>query len=208
MELKKLVKILLKNKALFFGIWLAIVALATVWFFSQPSKYEAFLSVEISRDSLEETKDYQYNQYYRLLADEKFADTVTQWSKDPEIVKTIFQEAKVPLELNSLRQASKILNGERLTANYIQIKFSTNNEERAERIITAIKNNFSKKTEELNQSSQDKNWFKLVFGDSLIVLKKNSFSLIFFASFIFGLMSAMLVVLLRHYWQEDDEGRN
>lgn len=208
MELKKLIKILLKNKGLFIGVWLAIVILATVWFFSQSPKYEAFLAVEISRDSLEETKDYQYNQYYRLLADEKFADTVTQWSKDPEIVKVIFQEAKVPLEVDSLRQASKILNGEKMTANYVQIKFSASSEERAERIVDSIKKTFSSKAEDLNQFSQDKNWFKLIFSDSLIVLKKNSFGITFIASLVLGFILAIFVVLMHHYWKEDDEDRN
>jgi uncharacterized protein involved in exopolysaccharide biosynthesis len=208
MELKKLVKILLKEKPLFIGVWLAVVVLATVWFLSQPPKYEAFLSVEISRDSLEDTKDYQYNQYYRLLADEKFADTVMQWTKDPEVVKTVFQEAQVPLKIDNLRQASKILNGERMTANYVQIKFSASSEERAEKIVEAIKEAFTSKTESLNQSSQDKNWFKLIFSDSLVILEKTSFAIIFIASLFLGFILAMFVVLLRYYWQEDDEDRN
>lgn len=208
MELKKLVKILLKENPLFIGVWLAVVALAIVWFLSQPPKYEAFLSVEISRDSLEDTKDYQYNQYYRLLADEKFADTVMQWTKDPEVVRTVFQEAQVPLKIDNLRQASKILNGERMTANYVQIKFSVGSEERAEKIVEAIKEIFTSKTESLNQSSQDKNWFKLIFSDSLVILKKTSFTITFIIGLFLGFILAMFVVLLRYYWQEDDEDRN
>jgi len=203
MELKEIIKIIIKARIIFFIVFLVTIFSAMGWLLFQPKKYQTSLAIDITRESVDQTADYRYDQYYRFLADEKFADTIVQWTKDPQIVKDIFDKAGVQTETKNLKYFSGLIRGEKLSSNFVQIKFSVREKDNAEKIAKAINEIFSNKTSKINESAKSNNWFKLNFGRAIIVEYHPCFALVLLLSAIGGLILSVFAVMLNYYWKEE-----
>jgi capsular polysaccharide biosynthesis protein len=202
MEFREILKIIIERKVLFVIVLLSTVFLVIGWLLFQPKKYQASLSVDITREKVDETADYQYDQYYRLLADEKFADTVVQWTSDPQLVKEIFDKAGIKKDVKDLNQFSHLLKGERLSANFVRIRFDVGEKEEAEKLANSIEEIFTGKTVRLNESAKDMNWFKLNFSPAIIVEYRPSFLGFFSAGIVGGVLLGIFACLFHHYWKD------
>ncbi|MDD3607744.1 MAG: Wzz/FepE/Etk N-terminal domain-containing protein [Candidatus Moranbacteria bacterium] len=202
MEFKEILKIIIERKVLFIIILLLTVFLVIGWLLFQPKKYQASLSVDITREKVNETTDYQYDQYYRLLADEKFADTVVQWTSDPQLVKEIFDEAGIKKDAKKLSQFSQLIKGEKLSANFIRIRFDVGEKEEAEKLANSIEKIFTEKTVRLNESAKDTNWFKLSFSPAIIVKYHPGFIGFFLAGIAGGILLGIFACLFHYYWKD------
>ena len=76
MEFKEFLRVLKSQSKTFWGLWLGIVFLSLIALSLVPIKNEVVLSLDISRTAgSTEIQEYQYDQFYHLEADEKFAHT-------------------------------------------------------------------------------------------------------------------------------------
>jgi capsular polysaccharide biosynthesis protein len=202
MEFKKMLKIIVERRVIFIIIFLSTVFLVIGWLLFQPKKYQASLSVDVTREEVNKTTDYQYDQYYRLLADEKFADTVVQWTSDPQLVKEIFDGAEIKKDAKSLRQFSRFIKGEKLSSNFVRIRFNVGEKEEAEKLANSIERTFIEKTAQLNESAKDENWFKLNFSPAIIVEYHPSFIGVFLAGAVGGILLGIFSCLFHYYWKD------
>lgn len=206
MELKEIIQIIIRRKTIFFAVLLTVIFLSIGWLLFQPSRYQASLAIDIARNEIAGTiehQEYQYDQYYRLLADEKFADTIVQWAGDPQIAREIFEKAGIGIRARSLGSFSRLINGKKLSSNFVQIKFSASSKENAEKIAKAIEDIFSEKTKKINSVPNGDNWFRLNFDKAIIVEYNPSFLIILFFSVIGGILLAFFAVMVSHYWKEE-----
>ena len=208
MELKEYVKIVKRYKMLFFGVWIIFAGFVMVWFFSRPQSFEAVMSIDIARHSGQESSqssgEYDFDQYYRLEADESFAETLVQWLKDPGVVNFVFSDSKIQASGESLSSYSKFFKAERLASNYIQVKYATNSTAEAAAIFNSAKEIIAAKTDALNADSKDSNWFKAIFSGPVVAQKKLQLLPVLVGALVGGFLLSIFSVLTRYYWKDEE----
>lgn len=199
MELKEYFKII-KNDATTFLTVAAIVVLgAFAYFVFRPVAYETSLALNITRSGVQETSAYRYDDFYRLQADEKFADTLVEWLKNPRIASDIYDQAGIPTERLSLRRLGKIFAPEKRSAQLVTVSFAAENPDKARKISAALVRVVSKNIEVLNRDQKESGWFQIIAGEPVIVKRDFSAPLVLAFSLLAGIFLAFWIVLVRHY---------
>lgn len=199
MEFKEYLAIIKSNFKLF-GSIVAIVILASFsYFYLKPISYEASLVLNITRSGLQKSDQYKFDDFYRLQADEKFAETLVQWIKSPRVALDIWTAAGNSSENLSLKQLTKLFKAEKLSSQIVSVKFSTANSETAKKISDSIIKIVSRETAALNQDQQEENWFEIVALSPVILISRVNPFLLFLATLAMGMFLGFWIVLVRHY---------
>lgn len=199
MEFKEYLAIIKSNFKLF-GSIVAIVILASFsYFYLKPISYEASLVLNITRSGLQKSDQYKFDDFYRLQADEKFAETLVQWIKSPRVALDIWTAAGNSSENLSLKQLTKLFKAEKLSSQIVSVKFSTANPETAKKISDSIIKIVSRETAALNQDQQEENWFEIVALSPVILISRVNPFLLFLATLAMGIFLGFWIVLVRHY---------
>jgi len=199
MELKEYIKIFREDIKLFLAIILVIVMASFAYFALRSISYSSSLVLNITRSGVQQTADYRYDDFYRLQADDKFAETVVEWLKNPRIVSDIYAKSGIGTEALSLRKLSKIFAAEKRSSQVVSVSFSTQDEKTAEKISKAIFEVISENTKSLNKNQNESTWFEIVAQSPVVVQDKVASAIIFLASMALGVFLAFWVVMIRHY---------
>ena len=199
MELKEYIKIIKKNKNLFFGTIIAVVAIALGYFFFLPVRYDASLTLNVTRTGSQETTDYKYDDYYRLQADERFVDTIVEWIRSPRVVSDIYTEAGIDAGAFSMGKFSKNITAEKRSSQIVAISFSATSIEAAQKISAGVTKIITKNTNELNVNQKENTWFSVLSAAPVIVKYQPNYGLNFLASLCLGIFLGFWVVLFKHY---------
>lgn len=202
MELKEYVKIIKNNYKFFIFIILIVVFSSLLFFYTKPISYDVSLVINITRSGASAATEYNYGGFYRLQADEKFAETVVRWLKSPRIAQNILEEAELESGELNMRKLARIFKAEKMSSQVISISFSSANEEQANRISQSIKEIISRNTENLNKYQKENDWFKIIALTPVIIKNQTNFCLIFLISLVVGIIIAFWAVLLIHYFKE------
>lgn len=199
MEAKEYIEIV-KNKK---RIVLATIAIAFVfsfvYFYLRPTSFDVSMTLNITRSGSQETQEYKYDDFYRLQADEKFAETVVQWIKDPRIVTDIFNVASISTETMSLRQLRKSFSAEKLSPQVVATSFSASDKKTSEKIANSIAEVVARATHKLNEDQKESTWFEVVAQEPVIVRYQPNFMLILIGSFLAGIFIGFWAALAAHY---------
>jgi capsular polysaccharide biosynthesis protein len=202
MELKEYYKILKKNISVV--IYAAVIAVIAVyvWSIKQSETYSTSLLINISRLETQSTADYRYDQFYRIQADDKFADTVSQWLQMPGVVQEIFGKAGLKSAGKSLRQLTKTFNADKMSPQIIEIRFAPASPEEAEKISSAIASVISEKTKALNADARDPNWFKADPSNLITAKNTQDLRINLFVAALAGLVFGIFFAFVKHYISE------
>lgn len=209
MELKEYWQLIKKNLSSFLIVWAVVVLLPLGFFLWKAQKYETVVSLNVKRTETENTANYQYDQYYRLLADESFSNTVLLWLKDPETVAVVLEKAGVKGKSQSSQALEGIFQGKKLSANYSQLRFAGFAPAQAEKLVRAWQEILNKKIEELNQKKNpETNWFSVILGKPMTGFYVPNYPLIFLVGLIVGFPMAVFSVMFIDYFKKEDANRN
>jgi len=203
MELKEYYKILKINiSVLIYAVIIAVVAVY-IWSIKQSETYSTSLLLNVGRIETQSTADYRYDQFYRIQADDKFADTVSEWLKMPGVVQEILSKAGLNSSGKSLRQLAKTFSADKMSPQIIEVRFSPASPDEAGKISSAIASVISDKTKVLNADARDPNWFKV--DPSNLITAKNTQDLRINLSVaaLVGLVFGMFFAFVKHYISED-----
>jgi capsular polysaccharide biosynthesis protein len=203
MDLKEYLQIILKNIRVFIFVVVLVLVFGLTFFYARPVAYNASLALNITRKSSEQTSAYKYDYYYRLGADEKFADTVVEWLKDPETVDRIYRSSGLSSSDFSLKKLTRILKPERRSSQLVLVYFSASTPETAAHISESIKKELSQNVESLNSLQKDGNWFEILSQEP--VIQRQTFFLPWVAMLllVLGIFLAGWTVLIIHYFNKE-----
>jgi len=199
MELKEYLQIIKNNLWLFILTTIIVIMAVFAYFYLSPISYSTSLTLNVSRQGVQNTDQFKYDDFYRLQADEKFVETIVQWLQDPRIVTDIYNSAGIDTKNFSLRQLEKSFTPEKLSSQMITVNFSTSNAKTAEKISGAIISVISKTNQDLNKDQKEDTWFEIVPQDPIILQYKPDFKLVLLGSVLAGMFLAFWVVMLKHY---------
>ncbi len=196
MELKKIVKIFQQEKKIFFLVLLFSLTLGVLFYFVQPHFYKVNLMLNVTRQGTQKTSDYSFDEFYRLQADEKFADTIVRWLESPRIQEDICHQVK--------QDCSRKIKAKRLSSQYVEIIYFINKPETGKKEAKAIAQVLQNETKKLNLKQKNKNWFFLVVDDPVIKLNHWNIRKILGISVLLGLLIGFWSVLIKYYWKKED----
>jgi capsular polysaccharide biosynthesis protein len=202
MELKEYLKIFKDNFKLFALVVVIIIFGTFAYFTLKPVSYSASSALNITRSGTQQTADYRYDDFYRLQADEKFAETVVEWLKNPRTAADILSKADINITHLNLRKLSKVFAAEKLSSQIVTVSFSASNEKSAQKIAEAILEIISKNTEALNKNQNEDNWFAVVAQEPVIIQDSVSPIILLLASLAMGMFLGFWVVMARHYLRQ------
>ncbi len=199
MELKEYYNIIKKHKNIFLGTILTVVIIALGYFYFLPVRYDASLTLSITRLGTQDTADYKYDDFYRLQADERFADTLVEWLKSPRVVSDIYTAANIDASAFSPGQFAKNITAEKRSSQVVNVSFHAPLAGQAQKISAGVVNVLNGNTEALNLDQKENTWFKLVYGAPVIAKFQPNYFIILLASLCLGIFLAFWVVLIKHY---------
>ena len=202
MEFKEYIKIINKNYRMFFTTILIFCCATIIYFMLKPISYDTSLTLNISRKGNQETQDYKYDDYYRLQADEKFAETIVEWMKSPRIVTDIFSGSGQDPSNLSIKQLTKSFKAEKLSSQVVSINFNSEDEKTSRKISDSIIAILTANTENLNQNQKENAWFEIHPQEAVVVKKSYNFLLIFFVSLLIGAFLGFWLVLIKLYLKD------
>jgi len=179
---------------------LAVALVAGVFSWQKQDKYEASLSLTISRYGTQQAQDYKYDNYYAIKATDEFGNTVAGWFKTPEMTQTIFKKANFQSSAQSLDSLKKIFKAAKISPNLVEVRFSAKDESVAKKLAEAVVNAVSEKINLLNVSSSQGISF-LVMGSEPVVVKNNMtvwWSVL--AGLLVGLVVGFFLKISREYF--------
>jgi len=201
MELREYFLIIKKHIQIFLFVLFLVLVSGLTYFYTRPVSYDASLAINIMRKGSDKAVDYKYDYYYRLGADEKFADTIVEWLKDPGTVERIYKNSGISLDSFSLKKLTKLLKPEKRSSELVLVYFSSPNKNFSKNISDSVKKEISKNINDLNFAQKDANWFDIVAQDPVIIKHSVDFRLIVAGLLFLGIFLAFWVVLLMHYFR-------
>lgn len=194
MELKEYLAIFKKQRSIFFACVLASVLMGCVLFLFQPKKDVANLTLNVTRMGTQKTDAYRYDDFYRLQADERFADTAVRWLiSSPRVLFDISNDAQVSGGKLSFK-------AERLSSQMIQVRYQVENDNVARKIANSTIKVLNLQSGELNRAQQEETWFQILGSEPVVSDARISFETFFLASLMLGIFLGFWWVLLRYYF--------
>ncbi len=123
MEFKEYLAIFRKHFKLFMTVAALFVVAGVLFQLFRPLNYQAVLNLNVTRTGKQETSDYRYDDFYRLQADEKFADTVVRWLESPRMAVEIYNDSKIVSAGLSQRKLSKIFKARRISSQVVSVEY-------------------------------------------------------------------------------------
>lgn len=201
MEIKEYLKIIKKNLTLFLittvGVTLAILS----YFYFQPITYDTSLTLNITRSGIQKTSDYRYDDFYRLQADEKFADTIVEWLASPRIVADIYAKAGENKKEIDLKKLAKNFSAEKRSTQIVAVSFSSSSPESAQKISSSLIKILSQNTQELNKDQQEANWFQIIAEKPLTAKHNFHCKIILLVALAVGVFLSFWVVMIKYYFE-------
>ncbi|MDO8565692.1 MAG: hypothetical protein Q7S04_00710 [Candidatus Moranbacteria bacterium] len=201
MELRDYITIFKKQKKIFWAIVFLSVLAATVWQKNQEAQYQATLLLNIGRTGGEVTQEYTYDSFYRLQADERFADTVVRWLGSPRVVEDIYGAANIDLEKRGMRDLKGMFGAKRLSSQMIEVTYTDVSDKTLKKISEAAIVTLNRYTDSLNKENDETNWFTVIGSDPIVRDAHIPLPLALVIGLLFGIFVGFWTVLIRHYFQ-------
>jgi uncharacterized protein involved in exopolysaccharide biosynthesis len=203
MELRDMILVLKKQKHLFGGIVLLFVIGALIWQGMQPPRYQATLLINIGRSGVQETNEYTFDSFYRLQADERFADTVVRWLASPRVVEDIYHEASLNTENLASTKALSGFSAKRLSSQMISVTYTGSNEKVLKELAASVVTVLNRYTETLNTDGKEQAWFVVIGSDPVLGDARVSREIALLVGVGAGVFVAFWLVLFRHYFSRE-----
>lgn len=198
MELREIVAIFQKQKNLFVLLVAVCVIGALLWQGMQPVRYQAELLINIGRSGVQTTSEYTYDSFYRLQADERFADTVVRWLSAPRVVEDIYTDAG----LSGSERVSSFI-AKRLSSQMITITYTSGDQKMLKQLSESLVVVLNRYTATLNTEGKEQGWFVVIGSDPVITEARVSRELALIAGLVVGVFVAFWIVLFRHYFSRE-----
>lgn len=195
MELREYIKIFKENYKVFL-ITLGLVCLVgSVWQLLRVDKYKVELDLNVTRTGYQkETNEYRYDEFYRLQADERFADTVVRWLGS-EVIKNEINKKIGTAQFEKLK-------AERLSSQMIRVSFVVANKEWSQSVASAIDTVINTKISELNLEQKNPQWFRVLVSYPIASQAGIGLTNLILAWLSGGIFLGVWAVLIWHYLKD------
>lgn len=202
MEFKSFIKIFVKNLVWFSIVILLALAIGAVYKQyknSQPETYQVSLLLNVTRSGIQATDNYRYDDFYRLQADERFADTIVRWIGNPRIVTNVYNETGLISGGIDLKELSGFFDAKRLSSQAIEVNFTAKSAVEAQDLSVNLVKAINSEIKSLNQFQKEESWFKIIGDEPVIKEYKIAWKSVLIISIVLGVFLGIWAVLIKNY---------
>ena len=192
----ELVDAFVQQRRLFIFTCLSVGVIALLFLFFQPSRYRGEVVLSITRTALSESAEYAYDEYYRFQADEKLAETITQYLMSMKGKQLVADRAALSRE-SYTQYTGHRLRIARLGTQLILAEYTMPSRAEADRVGEAISFVASSYVASLNEDARDSTWFTILTQDPVISENRWSIFQVMGAGVFGGIFLAFWAVLVR-----------
>ncbi|MEP7162873.1 MAG: hypothetical protein ABI747_03865 [Candidatus Moraniibacteriota bacterium] len=198
MTLSQFLAIFSSRQKLCLTILVGALLLSLAMYRLQSQSYSVTLLLSVARSSSDETPDYKYDQFYRLQADERFADTIVRYLGTEVGKRDIVTRADLsPLDASDFFEHS--IQASRLSSQIVTVSARTRTIRAGEKIAASLPEAVNGYAASLNREARVGNWFLVVPSDSVIVEGRFSWRLAVTIGLLVGLFLAFWTALGDHF---------
>lgn len=201
MELKEYIGIFKKEKKVISGTILSVLVFVLILSGLKGAYYDNDMLLLISRSGTQNTPDYKYDGYYAVQASDIFSDNVSQWLGSASIANEIYTRAKAESEMRSLKDFSKVFKADKLSSQYVRVRYQTSSREAAIKLAHAMADVLQEKADLLSKSSVEQIGFKVIYSDPLSVESKSDLLFNGILAVIGGLFLGIFMALGKNYFE-------
>ena len=195
MELRDFLNIFYKARLLYLGIIGAFLLLGALFLAYQPKEYQSSLLITIGRTEGVTASEYSYDGFYRLQADERFADTLVKLLGTSRVAEDIFADAKLPGS-----GKDKYFSAKRLSSQVVEVTYRSTDKQVLTSLGESIPRVLTRYTDELNREAiPNENWFRIVAALPVIEGARVAASIVLGVALFFGVFVGFGVILFRYY---------
>jgi capsular polysaccharide biosynthesis protein len=195
MELRDFLKIFYQERYLYVLVVAFFLLLALGFVTYEKQSYKANLLLTIGRTESAPTTDYTYDNFYRLQADERFADTLVRLLGTPRVTEDIFREASI----ESGEQAG-YFTARRLSSQIVEVTFEDQSRETLPGLSAGLVKVLTSYTDNLNvEAIKKENWFRVIASEPVITDARTPKPLVFGLAVFAGVFVGFWLILLRYY---------
>lgn len=202
MELKEYLAIFKKHFKVFIAVTVIFIAAGIIFQITQPLRYKTSLTLNVTRNNIQPTSDYRYDDFYRLQADEKFADTIVRWLESPGVSADIYNDSGISTTGLTTWQLERIFKAERLSSQVISVTYITSDAKTAQNLAKSIAKIVNRESDNLNKLQKEESWFTVVSNEPVIRDNRWPLPIVFSASLLLGIFFGIWAVLIRHYLKD------
>lgn len=199
MEIKEYLAIFRKHFKIFLLTVIIFVLAGFLFQLFRPLGFKSQLTLNVTRIGSQQTSDYRYDNFYRLQADEKFADTIVRWLASPTVAQRILNDSKVATADSSHWKLSRIFRAERVSSQVVNLSYSAKTQGIAQDLAKSVLKIINQEAEELNKIQKDESWFTVISGEPIIKNDKWPWEIVILISFLVGIAVGLWTVLIKHY---------
>lgn len=202
MELKEYIQIIRNNIKIFMSVIIFAVVIGFVYFHFRPVSYTVSLTLNITRLGSQDTAEFKYDDFYRLQADEKFAETIVEWLKSPRVVENIFKDAGLETDRLSLKTLGKSIKPEKRSSQVIFVRLVASDERTAQKLADSAFKVIRQNTQNLNNDQKETTWFEVVADKPVIRKDQYDPKFVLAGSSLSGIFLGFWTVMIRHYLKQ------
>lgn len=193
-----------KHRQIIITISVLTAVVTFIFTVRQSPYYNSSLALLVSNNQIQDTTDYRFDGYYTIQATDLFSNTVEAWFKSPEIVKAIYEKAKVDLDKSNIKNLTKIFKAEKLAPHYVEVRYRTNNEGEAARLASAVGEVLSEKAKILGEISKNGASFSIRSEQPVVALVKPPLVANTIVGLVFGFFLGFMIGVIKEYFREND----
>lgn len=203
MELRELWNLFRKEKNLYALILGVFLLLGVLWINLEPERFESNILITIGRTenkNVSVATDYQYDNFYRLQADERFGDTLVRLLATPQVTQTIFEEAGLKNEAPE----GVYFTGRKLSAQIVEVTFVDRDQTKLMALAKSVPTALNRYTSELDtKEGSQGNWFRVIASEPVVSDARVDSKQVLVIMLFLGIFVGFFVILAKHYIQTD-----
>lgn len=170
----------------------------------KPTSYDSSLLLTVHRENREDTKDFQYDNYYSIQASEYLSNTAVSLIESPEFVNKVYDRAGLADELDDVYAAAKKIKPKQISSHLIKVKVNDKDEEKAKKLTVALGEVLNDDVSKIEVSSKGKGSFTVVAEEPIVTLKKYNPWLVGLIGIIGGLFIGTALAFLGEYYRKEE----
>lgn len=189
-----------RERRLLATLFLTGLVLTWLGFTLQPAQYTGSAMLTVTRTAVENTPDYRYDQFYRFQADERLAESLTQYLMSSAGKQSVAEAAR--LDSTSFKDFTQNkLRVVRLGTNLMSVEYRVGTHEEAEHVSEALFQVANHFVALLNEDARERAWFTVLGESPVIEVARLGIVQILLIGSVIGLLIAFWGVLLRYFWR-------
>ncbi len=200
MTFTELVAIFDRSRYLFLGTMFVTILVGIGAYQFQPVFYTNELILSVTRTSVTPTQEYSYDHFYRLQADERIAESLSQYLGSETGKRTVAERAKLSTEAyrTYTNARPKVV---RLGTNIIKLQYKTRDVSEGVLLGEAIVAGANEYVFSLNEDARQKEWFTVIGEKPVTKSALWSLSRVVPVVTGVGLFVAFWAVLINYFWR-------